>query len=179
MARRITTRITIGIFGGLVIWCGVVAAQAPARGTAPARPAAQRPDANLLQLMGTNPQFAQAYTQRYSMQRLTEQMLRNSGVDPSTLEKTQDEKDAEEAQQMVADSLNEGQVTQPNAAPGSPSPGGAPGSAPPPAAAANSGSPASLLDASQDQAATSSAMAPQTPSGQIPGAPQPGIGAVA
>src|SRR2546425_2700940 len=47
MARRIT----IGLFGALVIWCGVVAAQAPARGTAPARPAAQKPDANLLQLM--------------------------------------------------------------------------------------------------------------------------------
>src|SRR2546423_14590926 len=44
MGRRITIRITIGLFGGLVIWCTSVSAQAPAR-------PAQRPDANLLQLM--------------------------------------------------------------------------------------------------------------------------------
>lgn len=44
-------RITIGIFGGLVIWCAAVTAQTPAKGAAPARPAASKPDANLLQLM--------------------------------------------------------------------------------------------------------------------------------
>jgi len=39
-------RITIGIMGGLVMWCGVVSAQAPTRAAAPAKP-----DANLAQLM--------------------------------------------------------------------------------------------------------------------------------
>src|SRR5437764_4345835 len=43
-------RVAIGVLGGLVIWCTVVSAQAPARGAARAA-AAQKPDANLLQLM--------------------------------------------------------------------------------------------------------------------------------
>ena len=45
MARRIGS----GAFGGLVMWCAAVSAQAPA--PAPARPAASKPDANLVQLM--------------------------------------------------------------------------------------------------------------------------------
>jgi hypothetical protein len=131
--------------------------------------------ANVLQLMGQNPQFAQAYGQKYSYQRLTEQIMRNSGVDPSTLEKTQDEKNQDEAQQMMQESLNEAQVTNPaNAPPGSTAPPQG-GGAPPPAAAANGngGSPPAMVDASQDQQALGGAMAPKTPSGMVPGAPQP------
>jgi hypothetical protein len=128
--------------------------------------------ANLLQLFGQNTQLAEAYMKKYSMDRLTEHLIRNSGIDPSTLEKTQDEKDADEAQQMVQEAANEAQVTQPSAQ------AGAPNASPPPAAAVNGGSPAALMDASQDQNATSSAMAPKTPSGQIPSAPQPQGGGV-
>ena len=119
--------------------------------------------ANLLQMIGTNPELLEMFKQNYSMNRFLEQLLRNSGVDPSTLEKTQQEKDQDEAMQMVQESLNAGQVTQPG------------GSSPTPAGPANAGSPASLMNASQDQQEMSSAMAPNTPSGQIPGAPQPGV----
>lgn len=122
--------------------------------------------ANLLQLFGQNPEVAMAYKQNYSMSQLVEQLLRNSGVDPSTLKKTQDEKDADEAQQMVDEAMNAGQVTQPGAG------------TTPPAAQANAGSPASLINASQDQQATSDAMAPKTPGGSVPGAPTPQMGAV-
>src|SRR5215467_9195519 len=45
-------RITIGTLGGVVMWCAAVSAQAPASTPKPAaRPAAAKPDANLLQLM--------------------------------------------------------------------------------------------------------------------------------
>lgn len=122
--------------------------------------------ANLLQLFGQNPQLMQVFMQKYSLERLTEVLVRNSGVDPSTLEKTKQEQDQDTAQQMVQESLNEGQVANPTAA-GSPA-----ANAAPPAAQANAGSPASLIDASQDQQSTSGAMAPKTPAPQVPGAPQ-------
>jgi hypothetical protein len=44
-------RFAIGAFGGLLMWCAAVSAQAPARGASAPPAAPQRPDANLLQLM--------------------------------------------------------------------------------------------------------------------------------
>jgi hypothetical protein len=134
--------------------------------------------ANLLQLMGQNEPLAQAILQKYSMQRIGEQVIRNSGIDPSTLEKTQEEKDAEEAQQMVEESLGQGGGAAPMPAPGGAAAPGPPGAPPTPGGAPappspNGGSPPALVNASQDQAALSNAMAPKTPGGQIPGAPQP------
>jgi hypothetical protein len=134
--------------------------------------------ANLLQLFGQAPEVAQAFQQKYSMQRLTEQLIRNSGVDPSTLEKTQEEKDADEAQQMAQDAMMQAQATPPGApgpAPTAGPPGTQPGpaGAPPVAPQPNGGSPAALVNASQDQMPTGAGgMAPKTPGGQIPGAPQ-------
>lgn len=121
---------------------------------------------NIVQLMGTSPELQQLFGPggKFSMQRLGEQLIRNSGIDPSTLEKTQQEKDADAAQQMVDEAMNAAKVTQPGGA-------GVSGQ-PPPAAQANAGSPASLLNASQDQSETSSTMAPKTPAGAAPGAPQ-------
>ena len=69
--------------------------------------------ANLLQLMGQNEPLAQAILEKYSMKRIAEVTIRNSGIDPSTLEKTQDELDAEQAQQMVEEAANEAGVTAP------------------------------------------------------------------
>lgn len=100
---------------------------------------------------------------KYSVNRLGEQMIRNSGVDPTTLEKTTEEKQAEEAQSVVDEAMNAGGVTAPPT----------PEATPPAAGGTPGGSPPALVDASQDQQSMSSAMAPKTPSGQVPGAPQP------
>jgi hypothetical protein len=125
--------------------------------------------ANLIQLMSQSPEMMQAFLKGHSMDRLVDQLLLNSGVDPTTLEKTQEELDADEAQQMMQEAMTESGVVpqQPSAAASG---------AQPPAGPANGGSPPGLLDASQGQQAMSSAMSPKTPSGQIPGAPQPGAG---
>lgn len=130
--------------------------------------------ANYMQLMGQVPQLAASFDRKYSWDRMNEQLLRGSGADPSTLEKTQEEKDAAEAQSMVNDALNAAQVTQPGAA--------GPEGATPPAVGgsnetqANGGSPPALTDASQNQMGLEQLLAPKTPGGQIPGAPQPGMG---
>lgn len=126
--------------------------------------------ANLLQLMQNAPQLQELFGPggKYSMQRLGEQLLRNSGVDPTTLEKTQEEKQAETAEQMVAQALNSGGVTLPNAT-GDPAITNQP---PPAAGGAPGGSPPALVDAGQDQQALGAALAPKTPSGMVPGAPQ-------
>ena len=122
---------------------------------------------NLLQLISQSPDLLIAYKQTRSLDRLMDQLILNSGIDPTTLEKTQQEKDADEAQQMVQEAT--ASVPQP------PAPAAPGGGAPP----ANGGSPPAMVDASQGQNATSGAMASKTPSGQVPGAPQPGIGALA
>lgn len=121
--------------------------------------------ANMVQLMSTpGSPLASLFGPgaKYSIQRLGEVMLRNSGVDPSTLEKTQEEKDQDEAAAMVSEAMNAGGVTAPPT----------PEATPPAAGGTPGGSPPALMDASQDQQAMSSAMAPKTPSGQVPGAPQ-------
>jgi hypothetical protein len=130
---------------------------------------------NLLQLMENNPALAQAILQKYSMQRMAEVVIRNSGVDPSTLEKTQEEKDQDEAQAAVASATAAvppiGTPGGSPPAPGAP-PGGPPG-APPSGPPAPGGSPPALTNASMDQMPTGAgALAPKTPGGQIPGAPQ-------
>jgi hypothetical protein len=124
--------------------------------------------ANLVQLLGTTPQLAELFGPggKYSFQRLGEQLLRNSGVDPSTLEKTQEEKDRDAAMQMVQESLDAaGAPTADKLV--SPSAG-----QPPPEAGGGGGSPPALMNASQDQQTDMSMLAPKTPAGMIPGAPQ-------
>jgi hypothetical protein len=133
--------------------------------------------ANILQLMGQNDAFAQAVLQKYSMQRIAEQVIRNSGVDPSTLEKTQDEKDAEEAQQIVEETMNESMAPTSDsmlALANATSGGGAAGGGP----SKPGGSLAALTDAGQDQQQMSTPMASKTPGGQVPGAPQPQLGGI-
>jgi hypothetical protein len=128
---------------------------------------ASQPGSPLMSLFGPGGQ--------YSSQRLGEQMIRNSGIDPSTLEKTQDEKNQEQAQQMVQDAMNQAQVTQP--APVGQNPNMPPAAGGPTAPAPNGGSPPGLIDASQDQIGTGAdAMASKTPAGQVPAAPQPQMG---
>jgi hypothetical protein len=135
--------------------------------------------ANIMQLMGNNPMIQQAFQQRWSWQRFVEQLFRNSGLDMSTMEKTQQEKQQEAAQQMVQEAMNEAQVTQPgngDSAQNAP-PAAAANQGPPPP---NGGSPPALQDAGQDQLGSTGpdAMAPKTPAGMIPGAPQPQGGGI-
>lgn len=139
--------------------------------------------ANLLQLMSQDPDVKQAFLQKNSLARLTDALVLNSGVDPSTLEKTpeeikqdqiaaQQQQDQQNAQQMV-DQVMSGMASKSPAgmpAGGAMPPPQQPGAAPPPA---NGGSPPALMDASQSQAPPQP-MAPKTPGGQVPGAPQPG-----
>lgn len=98
---------------------------------------------------------------KYSINRLGEQMLRNSGVDPTTLEKTQEEKDQEDAMQMVDEAMNTAGARRP----GTPALPGPTGESP----VKGGGSPAALVDASQDQQSMETAMASKTPVGQVPG----------
>src|SRR5207253_10594123 len=123
---------------------------------------------NLLQLISQSPELLMAYKQTRSVDRLMDQLILNSGIDPTTLEKTQQEKDADEAQQMVQQAT--AGVQRP---PAPPNGGGGNGSPP-----ANGGSPPAMVDASQDQNAIGGVMASKTPSGSIPGAPQAGASAL-
>jgi hypothetical protein len=131
--------------------------------------------ANLIQLFLNDPtgQLMQSFLKNRSLDRLVDQLVLNSGLDPTTLEKTQQEKAADDAQQMVESVMS--QLPKPPGLPGggpAPQQPGQPPTAPP----ANGGSPPAPIDASQDQTPSGAgAMAPKTPSGQIPGAPQPGM----
>lgn len=130
--------------------------------------------ANLIQLFKQSPELLAEFTKKYSLTKLSEQLVRNSGVDPGTIEKSQDEIEAEEAAAAAEEAINAAgaptagmMLNATAAASGGMAPGGAPGGTP------DQGSPPALMDASQQQQGLSSAMAPKTPSGQVPGAPQP------
>lgn len=123
---------------------------------------------NVLQLISQDPELKAEYKVNHSMGRMLDQILLNSGVDPATLEKTQEEKDADEAMQMVQEATS-GVMPPANGPPG----GGTEGGSPP-----NGGSPPAMVDAAQDQMGGGASMAPKTPGGQVPGAPQPGLGAL-
>jgi hypothetical protein len=131
---------------------------------------------NLLQLIGQNPELMQAYAKTRSLDRLMDQIILNSGVDPTTLEKTQQEQDADEAQQMVQEATSGVMPPGSNAVPGQQ--GGQGGGPPPSTPPGNGGSPPAMVNAGQNQAGIGGAMASKTPSGQVPGAPQPGMAAL-
>lgn len=133
--------------------------------------------ANMIQLFMNDPtgQLMQSFLKNRSMDRLVDQLVLNSGIDPTTLEKTSQEKAADEAQQQVDAVMS--QLPKPPGTPGGGPPPNPPGAPPGTVPPANGGSPPAPINASQDQTPSGgAALAPKTPSGQVPGAPQPGMG---
>jgi hypothetical protein len=122
--------------------------------------------AGFAQMMAADPNLMQAFSANYSYKRLMEQMLRNAGVVVRTLQKTQDEIDAEAAdaqaaaqdqQQQEQLAQQQSEATQAQAQGGSQQ------------ALAGAPTPPSVPTTGVEQAQASAEMGPKTPAGQTPG----------
>jgi hypothetical protein len=75
----------------------------------------------LLQSIGVNPALLMAFDSKFSVPKLLEVMVKAVGIDPSTIEKTPEEIEAQQAQQAAAAASGGGMPGMPGAPPG---PGG-------------------------------------------------------